>query len=252
VRDVQDPSVRALGKLMAMLPARLRARLETLTRATSSVPGRVVPVESAVLQEIAGAIQSGLRVRFTYRDAHDAVSHREVEPYRLLLSAGRWYLFGWDPERDGWRSFRIDRMRLKSPHGRPFTARPAPPGGLDGYATRSLAGAMWAARHRVRLLAPAEQMRGRAPVSVDIVADGPDACIATVGSSDAAMLARYLSWWDADFEILDSADLLAEVRALARRYTAAGKGLAGPRPGPVPPGGPRRSETGPGEVEPDR
>jgi hypothetical protein len=111
---------------------------------------------------------------------------------------------------------------------------------------------MWAERHRVRLLAPAEQMRRRAPVSVDIVADGPDACIATVGSSDAAMLARYLSWWDADFEILDSADLLAEVRALARRYTAAGMGLAGPRPGPVPPGAPRRAEAVPVEVEPDR
>jgi predicted DNA-binding transcriptional regulator YafY len=229
VRDVHEPSVRALGKVMAMLPSRLRARLEVLTRATSNVAGRVVPVDSAVLQEIAGAVQSGVRVRFTYRDAQDAESHREVEPYRLLLTSGRWYLLGWDPDRGDWRSFRIDRLRLKIPHGRPFTARPAPPGGLAAYAARSLAGAVWTGRHRVRLLAPAEQMRHRAPVAVDIVADGPDACIATVGSSDTAMLARYLSWWDADFEILDSAELLAEVRGLARRYTAAGQGLTGSR-----------------------
>ncbi len=225
---VREPSVRALGKLMAMLPSRLRARLETLTGATSSVPGRSVPVEHGVLQEIAGAIQSGVRVRFAYRDAHDATTHREAEPYRLVLAAGRWYLLGWDPDRDDWRSFRGDRMRLKTPHGRRFARRPGPDGGFEEYAARSLDRATWTGRHRVRLLAPAERMRRRAPVAVDVEPDGPDACIATVGASDAAMLARYLSWWDADFEILDSPELLAAVGALAARYAAAAaRGLAG-------------------------
>jgi hypothetical protein len=43
----------------------------------------------------------------------------------------------------------------------------------------------------------------------------------TVGSETAASVARYLSWWEADFEILDSPELLAEVRLLADRYRKA-------------------------------
>ena len=68
-------------------------------------------------------------------------------------------------------------------------------------------------------------------MSVDIEPDGPDACIVTVGASSPASVARYLAWWEAPFEVLDSPDLLAEVRLLADRYTAAASAAAPMLPG---------------------
>jgi hypothetical protein len=37
------------------------------------------------------------------------------------------------------------------------------------------------------------------------------------------MVAKYLAWWDAPFEVLDSPELLAEVRLLAQRYADASR-----------------------------
>jgi len=38
-------------------------------------------------------------------------THREVEPWRLDLVRGRWYLSGFDRTRDGERHFRLDRLQ---------------------------------------------------------------------------------------------------------------------------------------------
>ena len=56
----------------------------------------------------------------------------------------------------------------------------------------------------MRLLASADVIRKRAPASVEIEPDGEHACVVTVGSDNAAMVAKYLAWWDAPFEVLDS------------------------------------------------
>lgn len=219
--DTADASVRALTKVLAMLPARLRPRLASLARVTSSAPtGRAVVV-TGTLQSIAGAIHAQEQLRFAYRDASGTESHREVEAYQLILRAGRWYLLAWDAGRDDWRTFRIDRMRVKTPNGKRFTARPEPEEGFEHLLVRSLETAPWNVRYRVRVHAPAAAIRARAPIAVDVEPDGTNACIVTVGSESAPSVARYLSWWETDFEILDSPELLSEVRLLAQRYKAA-------------------------------
>ena len=221
IEDSAEAAMRALSKLMGMLPSPLRIRLEALTGSASSIPGSVVPVAGDILEAIARAIQARTRVRFEYRTAHDTGSHREAEPYRLVLRGGRWYLLGWDVERDDWRTFRVDRMRVKTPGGRRFVARPAPEGGFEAQLLRAIETVSWTRRYRVRLRAPIDYVRARAPISVDVEPDGDDACIVTVGSSSAAAVARYLSWWEAPFEVLDSPELLEEIRLLARRYAEA-------------------------------
>lgn len=228
--DTGEASVRALSKILAMLPNRLRPRLASLAGTTSSAPVRRVAVATDTLRSIAAAIQVREHLRFAYLDAAGEESHREVEAYRLILRAGRWYLVAWDGSRDDWRTFRIDRMRVKTPNGRRFTARPEPPEGFEQLLTRSVETAPWRTRYRVRLKASATEIRARAPISVDVEPDGAGACIVTVGSESAASVARYLSWWETDFEILDSPELLAEVRLLAERYgTASAMPVAKPR-----------------------
>jgi hypothetical protein len=96
-----------------------------------------------------------------------------------------------------------------------------PTEGFDAYLVKHIESATWQHRYRVRLAAPATVIRERAPSSVEVTADGPAACIVTVRSDSAAAVARYLSWWEVPFTVLDSAELTTEVRLLAERYAQA-------------------------------
>jgi predicted DNA-binding transcriptional regulator YafY len=221
--DTETASVRAFSKVVALLPGRLRPRLESLAAATVNAPLGSSSVATATLPPIAAAIHAREQLRFSYQDASGSDTDREVEPYRLVLRGARWYLLGWDLGRDDWRTFRVDRLRVKVPNGRRFRPRPDPEGGFEAFIVRALETAHWHARYRVRLLAPADVIRQRAPASVEIEPEGEDACVVTVGSDSAAMVAKYLAWWDAPFEVLDSPELLAEVRLLAQRYADASR-----------------------------
>lgn len=50
-------------------------------------------------------------IRFDYRDAEGRETRREVEPQAMLILPPLWYLVGWDPARDDFRHFRMDRIR---------------------------------------------------------------------------------------------------------------------------------------------
>jgi predicted DNA-binding transcriptional regulator YafY len=53
----------------------------------------------------------GLRhLKFEYCDAKGAKTNREVEPQAMLILQPLWYLVAWDPTRDDFRHFRMDRI----------------------------------------------------------------------------------------------------------------------------------------------
>lgn len=49
-------------------------------------------------------------LRFRYRDAKGSISKREVEPQAMLVLPPLWYLVAWDPKRQDFRHFRMDRI----------------------------------------------------------------------------------------------------------------------------------------------
>ncbi|MBO1318104.1 WYL domain-containing protein [Acanthopleuribacter pedis] len=49
-------------------------------------------------------------LRFQYRDAKGIVTKRLVEPQAMLILPPLWYLVAWDPARDDFRHFRMDRI----------------------------------------------------------------------------------------------------------------------------------------------
>ncbi|MEP5762569.1 MAG: WYL domain-containing protein [Litoreibacter sp.] len=53
-------------------------------------------------------------LRFEYCDAKGVTSIRTVEPQAMLILPPLWYLVAWDPARDDFRHFRMDRIR--EPH----------------------------------------------------------------------------------------------------------------------------------------
>jgi predicted DNA-binding transcriptional regulator YafY len=66
-------------------------------------------------------------LRFGYRDAKGAHTHRTVEPQAMLILPRLWYLVAWDPARSDFRHFRMDRIdRPETVEGMPFRRRHVP------------------------------------------------------------------------------------------------------------------------------
>ncbi|WP_207782201.1 helix-turn-helix transcriptional regulator [Phytoactinopolyspora limicola] len=124
---IDDAAGRALRKLQRILPVRLRATVAAVRDVTEAVPpaaSATIPVE--VFGVVGRAARSQRRILFSYRDRDGAPTTREIEPYRQVLNRGRWYLLGWDVQRQDWRTFRLDRVAdvTLTPHH--FTPRELP------------------------------------------------------------------------------------------------------------------------------
>ncbi|WP_433159720.1 helix-turn-helix transcriptional regulator [Kribbella sp. CA-247076] len=247
IAGIEETSVRALVKLEQVLPSRLRHRVRALAGATVAVGGSEGRVDAEVLTAIAAAVRDREALRFEYdggsaggvwgsradgtdhpREGSEEVEEpqapRVVEPHRLVAWGRRWYLVGWDRGRQGWRTFRVDRMRLKVPNGPRFTPRELPEEDVAEFVRRSVGTASWQYRARVKVFVSAEYVKNRMPIPIEpeVVDDG--ACIVEMGSDDPHQLALWLGLLDAEFEVLDAPELAQAVREVGDRYhRAAGK-----------------------------
>src|SRR5690349_1673026 len=111
VEGIEETSVRALTKVIQVMPPRLRRRVEALRAYT--VPGVFSggpTVDAEALAVIASACRDDERLRFDYTARGQERTTRLVEPHRLVSLGRRWYLVAWDTERGDWRTFRVDRL----------------------------------------------------------------------------------------------------------------------------------------------
>jgi predicted DNA-binding transcriptional regulator YafY len=224
VAGIEETALRALAKLEQVLPSRLRRRVNTLQSYTVPVPPDASgpKVDAAVLTAIANAARDHERLRFDYRSHDTSVRRRDVEPYRLVTWGRRWYLVAWDAERRDWRTFRVDRMEPKIPTGPRFTPRPLPADDLAAYVSRGVNTAAWRYQARVIVHAPAEVVAERLPGSLGPVEVVDEAtCTVMLGSDNVEMLAVWLSALGHDFTVVDSPELVAQLRVLAARYQRA-------------------------------
>jgi predicted DNA-binding transcriptional regulator YafY len=225
VIGIEEASLRALVKLEQMLPSRLRPRVDALRTATVSVSGEGPTVDPDVLSAIAAAIRATERLRFDYVDHDGKQTRRSAEPQRLVVWGRRWYLLAWDVDRDAWRTFRVDRMKPKTPTGPRFNPRTLTDDDAARYVQRSAGRATWRYRARIRIHAPAERVRALLPLAVSVSTDGPTRCIIEVGSDTPHQLALYVGLLDIDFDILEPADLADAFIRLAERYQRAAQGF---------------------------
>jgi predicted DNA-binding transcriptional regulator YafY len=129
VAGFEETSVRALAKVIQLLPPRLRRRIDALRAVTApGVFGGGPTLDAAVLTTIAMACRGEERLRFAYSPRDGADSRRYVEPHRLVSLGRRWYLVAWDLDRGDWRSFRVDRLTEPSLTGARFRPREIPGG----------------------------------------------------------------------------------------------------------------------------
>jgi predicted DNA-binding transcriptional regulator YafY len=67
-------------------------------------------MDPALLPAFETAFLQRLHLRFQYRDAKGCETNREVEPQAMLILPPLWYLVAWDPAREDFRHFRMDRI----------------------------------------------------------------------------------------------------------------------------------------------
>jgi len=162
VTGIEETSVRALVKLEQVLPAHLRRRVAALGSATVVAAGSGPTVDPQHLTAIAAACRDSECLRFAYRSRDGTPTRRDVEPHSLVNYWRRWYLVGWDRGREGWRTFRVDRIAKPAATGVRFTPRRLPAKDAGAYVQQSISGG---SRYeaRVTVHAPAEEVAARIP-----------------------------------------------------------------------------------------
>lgn len=213
-----DQATLALAKLERVLPWRLRGRVDALRTFTDAVPDADRTTDPDDLLLLTAASRDARTVRFTYTARDGSSSAREVEPYRLVHVAGRWQLLAFDPARDDWRTFRLDRMRLRPTAGARFVRRTPPsPAELEA---RTHA---FHRRHHADALvaAPAEVVARRVPSTVPVEHVDAASCRVRASGESARALALNLVLLDQDFTLEEASPAVVEALADLRRRLAA-------------------------------
>ncbi|WP_026403695.1 helix-turn-helix transcriptional regulator [Actinomadura rifamycini] len=220
VAGIEETALRALAKLERVLPARLRYRVGALNAATvrtGAAPGPAV--DPGALVAIADACRRHESLRIDYRSPRGGETRRTVEPHRLVSFGRHWYLVAWDPGRDGWRTFRVDRLTPRTPPGPRFVPRPPPDGDAAAYLERTLSSRAWPVRATVVLHVPADDAAERVWPGMGTVEPVDDrSCRLHVGADTPADLVWMITSVGVGFTLADGPPELADaLRVQARR-----------------------------------
>ncbi|GAA3911962.1 YafY family protein [Streptomyces lacrimifluminis] len=224
IEGIGETSVRALAKLEQVLPDRLRRRVGALNAFTVPMLRGPQPsaVDPAVLTELAHLCRDTERLRFEYRGHEGSVSRRTVEPHRLVCTERRWYLVAWDVDRADWRTFRVDRITPKPPHGPRFAPRTPPADDLAAYVSRGVSTRAYAAHAVVRLLVPlAEAAERISPSAGTLEPDGEQACLLRTGAASLDVMVVHVMLMGFEFEVLEPAELVDVIKASRDRLSRA-------------------------------
>src|SRR5690606_16107053 len=128
VAGIAESSVRALAKVVQVMPPRLRRRVDALRAMTvpATFGGSAPNTDPGVLTALAQACRDTERVEFGYTARSGERTDRHVEPLRLVSLGRRWYLVAYDLTRHDWRSFRVDRIDAPRRTGARFLPRTLP------------------------------------------------------------------------------------------------------------------------------
>ena len=214
VTGIEESSLRALSKVIQVMPSALRRRIDALAAMTIPVPWQesAASVDADVLVSVAQACRDAERLEFAYSDHRGEVSTREVDPHRLVLLGRRWYLVAWDLTRFDWRTFRLDRLSEPRVTGAHAIPRQLPTGDAAAFVRSSIESVT--SRYQVEVLfdAPATAVRERI---------GPRGTLESVGAGQCRfrMTSDTLDWPTmalgnaaAEFEVVSPPELLDHLR----------------------------------------
>jgi predicted DNA-binding transcriptional regulator YafY len=241
---IAEASARALAKVTQVMPSRLRHRVEAVAAMTERATwapqqAGAGAINPEVLAATALACRDAERIRFDYVAASGEHSKRHVEPHRLVALDRRWYLVGYDLDRQDWRSFRLDRVA--TPAGQPpprggSASRAAPvqatgarfrpreiPGSDAAAFVRASASARPAGQEVIAIVeAPAAAVRERIGQWSSIEEAASGRCRVTMTppeNSDWAVIALGVA--GADFRVISPPEVAERIRDWGARFTRA-------------------------------
>jgi predicted DNA-binding transcriptional regulator YafY len=215
-----EAGLSALAKLDRVLPARLRHEVRALSASVSSFGGGRTPVDPSVIMALARACRDEVEAGFGYPARDGAVAERRVEPYRLVASDRRWYLFAYDLHRSDWRTFRVDRMSGVAARTWRFRPRPAPD--AAAYVQEAVTSRVYARQARFLVHAPAPAVRAVIPASAAVVNPAGDTrCEVISGAADLDFVLMHMVLLGHAFEVLDPPELRERCKVLADRLLGA-------------------------------
>ena len=232
VTGIDDAVARALTTLRNVMPARLRTASEAfeVTSLRNYWDFAEPPIDLATLQAVGSSIRTSRTLRFDYATAQGTVPSpaepgfqppREVEPHHLVVWAGRWYLIARTCQDSTWATYRVDRIRPKTPHGRAFT-----PQSLDRDDITQLviqnphrgdtAGA-WPCTGSADLDLPADVVARWAPAGSVVTPRGLHSCQLTIGAWSWAGVAGLFVTFDTALHNVTPPELVNALHEIARR-----------------------------------
>ena len=224
VEGIAESAVRALAKVVQVMPAPLRRRVEALGAMTVPArwgdPGRT-SVDPGILTAVAVACRDNERLRFSYTAADGQHTGRYVEPHRLVLLGHRWYLAGYDLTRHDWRSFRLDRLTAPRGTGARFRPRPLPAADAAAFVRAGLDHVAAVYDVEVLVQAPAETVRQRIGRWAAVEPIDATRCRIRMTADSLDWPTMALGAVGAEFHVVSPAELLDRVHDWGRRFSRA-------------------------------
>jgi predicted DNA-binding transcriptional regulator YafY len=160
-----------------------------------------------------------------YKENEDELSLRRVEPYALTNGREGWYVAAFDPERDGVRHFRLDRIKRASVTEQKFEPRPEvdPAAEVDGWlrtgeVQASRSARVWVSPERARWAREARRV-------VEEWGDG--AVVVELSFAGVDWLVREILREAGDAAVLEPDDAREAVRAAVARLRENNTATAG-------------------------
>jgi predicted DNA-binding transcriptional regulator YafY len=252
VAGVAESSVRALTKVVHVMPPRLRRQAEALRAVTvagawNSWNNAGLTIEATVLTTIAQACRDTQRLQFRYAGraggraggggaggaagratggaAGGERTDRLVDPHRLVSLGRRWYLVAWDLTRHDWRTFRVDRMDEPKITRERFNARSIPGGDAAAFVRAGIESVPQPHTVEVLVHAPAVAIRARIGPWATVTPEGSGRCRVRMTTDSLDWPAMALGSIDAEFEVVTPAELVAHLQEWSARFARAVAGV---------------------------
>lgn len=202
----------SVRKLRSVLPAAIVGGLDRAADSITAVPGNEPEVPLGTLVALASAVAERHVVDLEYR-SRGQDSERRVEPYRIVVFGGHWYLLAWDLTRQDWRTFRLDRIISVHTTTFGFRARTAPD--AVAFVRDQVSQVVYRMRARVRVHAPASEVSQRVPARAgSVTAVAADECELLIGADQSEWLIAFLLHLGHRFTVVEPDDFRMEVLRL--------------------------------------
>ncbi|CAB4690365.1 unannotated protein [freshwater metagenome] len=222
VAGMEETSVQALTKVIALMPPRLRRQMDAL-RSQTDAPGPWgggPQVDAGLLTVLAQACRDDEPLHFGYVARGADPTERWVEPHRLVSIGRRWYLVAYDRDRQDWRSFRVDRISEPRATGQRFRPRELPGGDALAFVQAGIRQRPQRYAVRVRLAAPVEQVRRAVGHWGQVAADG-DGSLLEMNVDDLQWPVMVLAQVGAPIEVESPPELAEALARVGRIFSSA-------------------------------